>query len=57
MGAPLYLQPRAYMQRPAAEAVVRASQRLHTLGYGTAHPSCLVRHRNVLRVRYPFPSL
>jgi D-alanyl-D-alanine dipeptidase len=34
LGAPLYLQPRAYMQRPAAEAVVRASQHLHQLGYG-----------------------
>ena len=34
LGAPLYLEPRAYMQRPAAEAVVRASQHLHTLGYG-----------------------
>jgi CubicO group peptidase (beta-lactamase class C family)/D-alanyl-D-alanine dipeptidase len=32
--APLYLQSRAYMQRPAAEAVVRASQTLHKLGYG-----------------------
>jgi D-alanyl-D-alanine dipeptidase len=34
LGSPLYLQARAYMQRPAAEAVVRASQHLHTLGYG-----------------------
>ena len=34
LGAPLYLEPRAYMQRPAAEAVVRASQHLHVLGYG-----------------------
>jgi D-alanyl-D-alanine dipeptidase len=34
LGSPLYLQPRAYMQRPAAEAVVRASQALHKLGYG-----------------------
>jgi len=34
LGSPLYMQPRAYMQRPAAEAVVRASQHLHTLGYG-----------------------
>jgi CubicO group peptidase (beta-lactamase class C family)/D-alanyl-D-alanine dipeptidase len=34
LGAPLYLQARAYMQRPAAEAVVRASQWLHTQGYG-----------------------
>lgn len=34
LGAPLYLQARAYMQRPAAEAVVRASHRLHQLGYG-----------------------
>jgi D-alanyl-D-alanine dipeptidase len=34
LGSPLYLQARAYMQRPAAEAVLRASQHLHTLGYG-----------------------
>jgi CubicO group peptidase (beta-lactamase class C family)/D-alanyl-D-alanine dipeptidase len=34
LGSPLYLQSRAYMQRPAAEAVVRASQALHKLGYG-----------------------
>jgi CubicO group peptidase (beta-lactamase class C family)/D-alanyl-D-alanine dipeptidase len=34
LAAPLYLQARAYMQRPAAEAVVRASQWLHTFGYG-----------------------
>jgi CubicO group peptidase (beta-lactamase class C family)/D-alanyl-D-alanine dipeptidase len=34
LGAPLYLQPRAYMQRPAAEAVVRASRALHKLGFG-----------------------
>ncbi len=34
LGAPLYLEARAYMQRPAAEAVMRASQRLHALGYG-----------------------
>jgi D-alanyl-D-alanine dipeptidase len=34
LGSPLYLQSRAYMQRPAAEAVVRASQHLHELGYG-----------------------
>jgi CubicO group peptidase (beta-lactamase class C family)/D-alanyl-D-alanine dipeptidase len=34
LAAPLYLQARAYMQRPAAEAVVRASTWLHTLGYG-----------------------
>jgi D-alanyl-D-alanine dipeptidase len=34
LGAPLYLQARAYMQRPAAEAVVRASQKLRELGYG-----------------------
>jgi len=34
LGAPLYLQARAYMQRPAAEAVARASARLHQLGYG-----------------------
>jgi CubicO group peptidase (beta-lactamase class C family)/D-alanyl-D-alanine dipeptidase len=34
LGAPLYLQARAYMQRPAAEAVARASQRLHAMGYG-----------------------
>jgi D-alanyl-D-alanine dipeptidase len=34
LGAPLYLQQRAYMQRPAAEAVARVSQRLHSMGYG-----------------------
>jgi CubicO group peptidase (beta-lactamase class C family)/D-alanyl-D-alanine dipeptidase len=34
LGAPLYLQARAYMQRPAAEAVARASQALHKIGYG-----------------------
>jgi D-alanyl-D-alanine dipeptidase len=34
LGSPLYLQARAYMQRPAAEAVVRASKHLHELGYG-----------------------
>ena len=34
LGAPLYLQARAYMQRPAAEAVMRASQRLRAFGYG-----------------------
>jgi len=34
LGSPLYLQPRAYMERPAAEAVARASQHLHSLGYG-----------------------
>jgi D-alanyl-D-alanine dipeptidase len=34
MGTPLYDEARAFMQRPAAEAVVRASQWLHTRGYG-----------------------
>jgi len=34
LGAPLYLQARAYMQRPAAEAVARASAHLRQLGYG-----------------------
>ncbi|MGA7522097.1 MAG: serine hydrolase [Acidobacteriaceae bacterium] len=34
LGSPLYLQARAFMQRPAAEAVARASAYLHTLGYG-----------------------
>jgi len=34
LGSPLYLQSRAFMQRPAAEAVARASKYLHTLGYG-----------------------
>ncbi len=34
LGSPLYLQSRAFMQRPAAEAVARASKDLHTLGYG-----------------------
>lgn len=34
LGTVFYSQARAFMQRPAAEAVVRASTRLHRLGYG-----------------------
>lgn len=34
MGTPLYQEARAFMQRPAAEAVVRASAWLHAHGYG-----------------------
>lgn len=34
LASPVYLQARAFMQRPAAEAVARASQRLHAMGYG-----------------------
>ncbi|MBL0170976.1 MAG: M15 family metallopeptidase [Gemmatimonadaceae bacterium] len=33
-GAKFYDQPRAFMQRPAAEAVVRAHRALRVLGYG-----------------------
>ncbi|MEP6991556.1 MAG: M15 family metallopeptidase [bacterium] len=33
-GTPFYTQARAFLQRPAAEAVVRASAELHRLGYG-----------------------
>jgi D-alanyl-D-alanine dipeptidase len=34
LGTKLYDEARAFMQRPAAEAVVRANQKLHQLGYG-----------------------
>src|SRR5436190_13051614 len=34
LGTVFYSQPRAFMQRPAAEAVMRASTRLHVFGYG-----------------------
>ena len=34
MGTPFYTQARAFMQRPAAEAVARASRELHRQGYG-----------------------
>jgi D-alanyl-D-alanine dipeptidase len=34
LGAPVYTQARAFLQRPAAEAVLRALQRLKPLGYG-----------------------
>jgi len=34
MGIPFYQQSKAYMQRPAAEAVVRIHQRLKEKGYG-----------------------
>ena len=34
LGTPVYTQARAFLQRPAAEAVVRAGQKLHAAGYG-----------------------
>jgi D-alanyl-D-alanine dipeptidase len=34
MGEQFYSQPRAFLQRPAAEALVRAHRSLHSLGYG-----------------------
>jgi len=34
LGKAVYKQPRAFLQRPAAEALVRVNQRLRTQGYG-----------------------
>lgn len=34
LGAVFYAEPRAFLQRPAAEAVMRANRRLRELGYG-----------------------
>lgn len=34
LSSPMYQQARAFMQRPAAEAVARASQELHKQGFG-----------------------
>lgn len=34
MGAPLYLEPRAFLQRPAAKAMARAAKKLRPFGYG-----------------------
>jgi D-alanyl-D-alanine dipeptidase len=34
LGTKIYDEARAFLQRPAAEAVVRANQKLRTLGYG-----------------------
>ncbi|MEJ2678043.1 MAG: M15 family metallopeptidase [Gemmatimonadota bacterium] len=34
MGEPFYAEPRAFLQRPAAEAVVRAARMLRPYGYG-----------------------
>jgi D-alanyl-D-alanine dipeptidase len=34
LGTPVYTQARAFLQRPAAEAVVRANQKLKEHGYG-----------------------
>ncbi len=34
LGTPVYTQPRAFLQRPAAMALIRASQALKPLGYG-----------------------
>jgi D-alanyl-D-alanine dipeptidase len=34
LGMPVYTQPRAFLQRPAAEALLRALHKLQPLGYG-----------------------
>ena len=34
IGVPVYTQARAFLQRPAAEAVLRVDRELHALGYG-----------------------
>ena len=34
LGTPFYSQARAFLQRPAAEALVRANRKLHQQGYG-----------------------
>jgi D-alanyl-D-alanine dipeptidase len=34
LSAPMYREARAFMQRPAAEAVAKANRRLHQLGFG-----------------------
>jgi D-alanyl-D-alanine dipeptidase len=34
LGTPVYEQPRAFLQRPAADALGRAAQKLRQLGYG-----------------------
>jgi D-alanyl-D-alanine dipeptidase len=34
LGTPLYTEARAFLQRPAAEALVRANHKLHEQGYG-----------------------
>lgn len=34
LGTPLYEQARAFLQRPAAEALLRANHKLHEQGYG-----------------------
>ncbi len=34
MGTPFYTQARAFLQKPAAEALVRANAKLHAQGYG-----------------------
>jgi CubicO group peptidase (beta-lactamase class C family)/D-alanyl-D-alanine dipeptidase len=34
LGTPVYSQPRAFLQRPAAEALLRAHKKLQAMGYG-----------------------
>lgn len=34
LSTPMYSQARAFLQRPAAEALVRVSRALHAMGYG-----------------------
>ena len=51
LGTPLYTSARAFMQRPAAEALVRVHQALAKQGYGLLDPrrlSALARHEDVL---------
>src|SRR5262245_20982931 len=34
LGKPVYKEARAFLQRPAAEGLIRANQKLHEQGYG-----------------------
>jgi D-alanyl-D-alanine dipeptidase len=51
LGEPVYTQARAFLQRPAAEALVRAHRQLETQGLRLADPrrvSAVVRDEDVL---------
>ena len=51
LGTPFTREPRAFLQRPAAEALVRAHRKLTEQGYGLLDPRCLppvVRDQDVL---------
>jgi len=55
LGSPVYAQARAFLQRPAADALLRALRRLQPLGYGLlvhdGYRPCMLRKFSGMRLR------